>query len=69
MGLLYFMGLASENARLDSYRRQEIFNHFTTFIGVLGLTSGLAEWVHPTLSRRGETVWHGADHSPSSVPI
>lgn len=63
------MGFATEDARLDSYRGQEIFKYLTTFIEAMGLTPGLTEWVQATLSRRVETVWHGADHSPPSVPI
>lgn len=63
------MGLATEDVRLDSYREQEIFKYWTTFIGAIGPTPGLTEWVQATLSRRVETVWHGADHSLSSVPI
>lgn len=50
------MDLATEDARLDSYREQEIFKYLTTFIGAVGLTPGLTDWVQATLSRRVERV-------------
>ena len=50
------MGLVTEDSRLDSYQRQEIFKYLTTSTWVMGLTPGLTDWVQATLSRRVETV-------------
>jgi hypothetical protein len=59
-------GLATEDARFDSYRGQEIFRYFARFIGALALTRDLIGWVQVTLAaRRVKASGRYTDQSPS----